>query len=391
MDAHRRQRLTAVLEAEGLDALVATTTENVYYASGLRSISHALFRGLELYAVFTRRGTALVIPFIDTTGVAADRIEVDHVACYGKFFFEYADEPGEIGRKIREWTRAPAASPGDALAGVLGDLGVLGRRVGLDEGNLFAPTWKRVEERLSPTALVPAYQMFRQARMVKGPGEVAALERAALVAEDGIAAVLAMLKPGVTEREAARAYEQEVLRRGAQPFFTVVTIGERAALADVYTSDRALRAGDLARFDLGCLWGAYRSDISRTAVLGAPTDKQRRYYDAIRDGERAAIAAMKPGVPVNRIFEIGMRVTREAGMPHYKRNHVGHGIGLEPYDPPTINAATETPLEPGMVFCVETPYYEHGWGGVQVEDAVEITATGVRQLTRSSQELHILG
>src|SRR5205814_9860887 len=80
MDAHRWQRLTAVLEAEGLDALVATTTENVYYVSGLRSISHALFRGLELYAVFTRRGTALVIPFIDTTGVAADRIEVEHLA-----------------------------------------------------------------------------------------------------------------------------------------------------------------------------------------------------------------------------------------------------------------------------------------------------------------------
>src|SRR5439155_3849340 len=87
MDAHRRQRLTGVLETEGLDALVATTTENVYYVSGLRSISHALFRGLELYAVFTRRGTALVIPFIDTTGVAADRIEVDHLACYGQFFF----------------------------------------------------------------------------------------------------------------------------------------------------------------------------------------------------------------------------------------------------------------------------------------------------------------
>ena len=88
MDAHRRQRLTSVLEAEGLDALIATTTENVYYVSGLRSISHALFRGLELYAVFTRRGTALVIPFIDTTGVASDDLKVDHLACYGKFFFE---------------------------------------------------------------------------------------------------------------------------------------------------------------------------------------------------------------------------------------------------------------------------------------------------------------
>src|SRR3989475_5823394 len=167
MNAHRRQRLTAVLEAEGLDAIIGTTTENVYYVSGLPSISHALFRGLELYAIFTRRGTALVIPFSDTTGVASDAIEVDHLACYGKFFFEYADEPGEIGRKIREWTRAPAPSPADALAGVLGDLGVLGRRVGLDEGNLFAPTWKSVEERLAPTALGPPYQQIRIACIEK--------------------------------------------------------------------------------------------------------------------------------------------------------------------------------------------------------------------------------
>ncbi len=99
---------------------------------------------------------------------------------------------------------------------------------------------------------------------------------------------------------------------------------------------------------------------------------------------------MKPGVPVSKIFEIAMKVTRDAGMPHYQRNHVGHGIGLEPYDPPTINAAGDTVLQPGMVFCVETPYYEHPWGGVQLEDAVEITATGVRQLTTSSQELQII-
>ena len=391
MDQHIQARLTAVLESEGLDALVSSTTDNLQYLTGFRSIAHALFRGLELYGVFTRRGVGLVIPFIDSTGVSSDGIEVDTIACYGNFFFNYTDAPGPVGTRVREITSAPAASPADALIQVLGDLGALGGRIGVDEAGMFPATWQRLTERLAGTTLVPAYSHFRTARMVKSPEEVRRLERAALIAEDGIAAVLGMLKEGVTEREGALTFEQEILRKGAQPFFTVVTMGDRAALADVYASDRALAKGDLVRFDLGCVYQGYRSDISRTAVLGAPTDKQRRYYDAIRDGERAAIAAMKPGVPVSRIFEIGMRVTREAGMPHYKRNHVGHGIGLEPYDPPTINAATETPLEPGMVFCVETPYYEHGWGGVQVEDAVEITATGVRQLTRSSQELHILG
>jgi Xaa-Pro dipeptidase len=356
MDTHVNARLTGVLEAEGLEALIATTTENLYYVTGFRSISHALFRGLELYGVFTRRGTGIVIPFIDTTGVAADGIAVDHIACYGKFFFEYADNPGVIGDKVRRFTASPAASPVDALAGMLGDLGVLGRRVGIDEAGLFPQAWQRLEERLRGTTIVPAYQLLRGARSVKSTEEIARLERAALIAEDGIAAVLAMLKPGVTEAEAAHVYEQEVLRRGASPFFTVITIGERAALADVYPSERALAPGDLVRFDLGCVVKGYRSDISRTAVLGRPSEKQARYYAAILAGERAAIAAMKPGVPVNEIFAVAMRTTREHGMPHYQRMHVGHGIGLEPYDPPTLNAATRIPLEPGMVFCVETPY-----------------------------------
>src|SRR5216117_1147670 len=351
MDPHQRARLLSVLEAEGLDALVATTPENLFYLTGFRSISHAIFRGAELYGIVSRRGTGLVVPFIDTAGVAADGIACDRVACYGTFFFAYADPPGEVGEKIRHWTREPAGSAADALAGVLGDLGGAGRRVGLDEGNLFAPAWARLAERLAGTTLIPAYQLLRRARMVKSPTEVARLERAAQIAEDSVAAVLARLGPGVTEREAVMVYEEEVVRRGASPYFSVITIGERAA----------------------------------------PDAKQARYYGAALAGERAAIEAMKPGVPVGRIFDIAVQTTRAAGIPHYQRHHVGHGIGLEPYDPPTIAPGGDTVLEPGMVFCVETPYYEHGWGGVQVEDAVEVTAAGARLLTRSSRELRIVG
>jgi len=391
MDPHVKSRLTKVLDAEGLDALVASTPENLQYVTGFRSIAHALFRGLELYGVFTRQGVGLVIPFIDATGVSADGIAVDRLACYGKFFFNYAEPPGPVGRRVREITSAPAAGAGEALRDVLGGLGALGKRIALDEAGVFPATWQRLTAQLDGAAMVSGYAHFRTARMIKSAEEVRRLERAALIAEDGVAAVLGMLKAGVTEREAAMVFEQEILRRGAQPFFTVVTMGYRAALADVYHSDTALKAGDVIRFDLGCVYQGYRSDISRTAVLGTPSEKQLRYYNAARDGEQAAIAAMKPGVEVSRIFETAMRVTREHGLPHYERNHVGHGIGLEPYDPPTLNAATHTTLEPGMVFCVETPYYEHGWGGVQVEDAVEITAAGVRRLTQSSQELQILG
>jgi Xaa-Pro dipeptidase len=391
MNAHAKTRLTQVLEREGLDALVGTSTENLYYVTGFRSLAHALFRGLELYGVFTRTGTGLVIPFSDTTGVAADDIHADRLACYGRFFFDYADDPGAAGQKVRTWTAAALASAADGLVKVLGDLGVLGKRIGIDESGLFPAAWRALEERLKGSTLVPAYQLFRFARMVKSPQEVARLERAAQIAEAGVAAVLQMLQAGVTERQAAYVYEAEILKQGAQPFFTVITFGDRAALADVYPAERGLAHGEMVRFDLGCIYQGYRSDIARTAVLGEPGEKLARYYAAILAGEQAEMAAMKPGVPVSRIFETAVNATRENGMPHYRRHHVGHGIGLEPYDPPTLNAATDMPLEPGMVFCVETPYYEHGWGGVQVEDAVEVTTTGMRRLTRSSQDLAIIG
>ena len=200
MDEHVKARLTQVLDAEGLDALVATTPENLQYVTGFRSVAHALFRGLELYGVFTRKGVGLVIPFIDSTGVSADGIQVDRMACYGNFFFNYADDPGPIGARVREITSKPAAGPGEALREILDGFGVAAGRIAVDEAGVFPATWQRLGQQLPGATISQAYAPFRTARMVKSSREVACLEKAARIAEDGIAAIFGMLKPGVTER-----------------------------------------------------------------------------------------------------------------------------------------------------------------------------------------------
>jgi Xaa-Pro dipeptidase len=134
----------------------------------------------------------------------------------------------------------------------------------------------------------------------------------------------------------------------------------------------------------------YSSDISRTAVLGEPAPKLRRYYAAILAGEERALEVMRPGTPAGAVFEAAVAGTRAGGIPHYDRHHVGHGIGLDVYDLPILNATTETPLAAGMVFEVETPYYELGFGGVQVEDTVLVTDEGHTLLTTSSRELFVI-
>jgi Xaa-Pro aminopeptidase len=90
------------------------------------------------------------------------------------------------------------------------------------------------------------------------------------------------------------------------------------------------------------------------------------------------------------LFEMGMRETREKGIPHYQRHHLGHGTGIEGYDLPLITPGNPTKLEAGMVLCVETPYYEPGFGGLQIEDIMEVTAEGSRRLTRMDRRLFVV-
>ncbi|HEX7123417.1 MAG TPA: M24 family metallopeptidase, partial [Gemmatimonadaceae bacterium] len=134
----------------------------------------------------------------------------------------------------------------------------------------------------------------------------------------------------------------------------------------------------------------YRSDIARTAVLGRPSAKLAAYYQAMLEGEEAMLAAIRPGIPAEDLFRIAVATVQEAGVPHYRRQHVGHAIGLEVYDALSLAPGVQTPLEAGMTLAVETPYYELGWGGVQVEDLVCVTDDGVRLLNRSSRDLIVL-
>jgi Xaa-Pro aminopeptidase len=103
-----------------------------------------------------------------------------------------------------------------------------------------------------------------------------------------------------------------------------------------------------------------------------------------------AIEAMKPGARCADIFTLAVDTVRKEGLSHYRRNHVGHGIGLDGYDPPNLTPSSTETLEEGMVLCVETPYYELGFAGLQVEDTVLVGKDGPVSLMATSSELRVL-
>ena len=134
MYPHQLDRLTATLDREGLKALIGTTAENVFYMTGFRSLNHGIFRTSQ-FAVWTPRGTALVVPAVDVPHLMDEGIAVDHVIAFGGFVCSYADPLG-VDPRLREWTERRAPSPGHAIASALEALGVREGRVGLDESTL---------------------------------------------------------------------------------------------------------------------------------------------------------------------------------------------------------------------------------------------------------------
>jgi Xaa-Pro aminopeptidase len=126
-------------------------------------------------------------------------------------------------------------------------------------------------------------------------------------------------------------------------------------------------------------------------VLGEPSPKLRAYYSAVLEGEEYAFSTTRPGVTACALFEGIVATVRRAGILHYRRHHVGHGIGAEVYDPPVLTETAKVAIEAGMVLNVETPYYELGWGAVHVEDAYVVGPNGTnRWLTRMSRQLLIV-
>jgi Xaa-Pro aminopeptidase len=382
----RTAKLLDALGRAPFDGVLALTGPNVDYATGYRSVGAAVHGIASLSAVVTPERTVLAGPVADSAPAFDAGIAEDDFVAYGRFFFE---SDGGSARASQLVDRNP-----DLLAATVAavkEAGLAAATIGLDDAGAPAPFRAALAEALPGVRWSDASGWLAGVRAAKLPGEVALLERAAVAAEDGIAAAIAAAHVGTTEQEMARIVARTMVDAGLEPKFVVVTSGERSALADAYATQRRLERGDLVRFDVGGVLEGYWSDIGRTAVVGAPTARQQAFHDAIVAGEDAELALAEPGARACDVFDRAIAVVEQSGGPApYRRQHAGHAIGLTAYEAPIVRPGDEGLFEPGMVFCFETPYYELGWGGMMCEDALVITEDGHRMLTGRLRELTVI-
>jgi Xaa-Pro dipeptidase len=390
-----RERIASAMGEAGLDALLATTYENVHYLGGPLSATLKLFpRDAQVYALV--RGDRL-----DEPSLVAGHGDMDTLAAlevpmrtfsYGSFFRQV--DPGaalsEAERRLVAWgvEREPLGSPAEALVAAVRENGLVGCRIGYD---LLAPAiLAQVERTLGEGCLVPAGDLFKEARLHKTEAEVELLRRSAQITEDAIQAAVSRARVGVTEREMAVAFNRHLVEQESEPVIAFVRFGANGGVSQVPASDTPLQRGDLIWFDVcGCYRG-YFSDIARTFALGDPGPRARDYYSALLAAERAGIEAARPGARAAEVFETCVAAARTGGIPDYRRHHVGHGIGLDVYEAPLLAPGQKLTLFEGMVLNVEAPYYEVGFGALHVEDPIRVGASGNEILTRTSRELVVL-
>ncbi len=391
-----KKRLLRLMDEKGLDFLVASSPENVVYLSGFWSLSHWQLKGTQTYVVYPRdqeKEPVLVIPQSDIDILSDNPSWIKSFRSFGTCIMEDVGNSNLTQQEL-EYKRLKSiangfADPMEALLDALKSLGYNKQKIGLDERNVPYTLVRQLEETLG-TKFEPAHAILQNTRMVKTPEELKRLRKSIALTESAIKVAMGEIQEGMSEKEMFAIYSQEIVRNGGIPSLNVVGVNEHSGSANAQVTDRKIKKGGIARFDVGCTLNHYHSDTAKIAILGEPTQKHLAYFDAVRKGTAAGIDMMKPGVLASEVYDVTMRGVKEAGIPHYTRHHVGHGIGIEVYDPPLVTPAADTVLEENMVFCIETPYYEFGFGGLQVEEVVRVTEDGTEIYSERPVEITII-
>lgn len=229
-------------------------------------------------------------------------------------------------------------------------------------------------------------------RMVKTEEEIACIAKAQEITETAYNHVLTLIKEGITESKIAFELEMSMRKNGAEGVsFDLITIcGQKTSLPHGEPDDTVVKKGDFITMDIGAVYNGYHSDMTRTVVLGEPSEEQRKIYDIVLKAQLAGLAAVKAGVNSCDVDKASRDVIASNGYGKYFGHSTGHGVGLEIHESPAVSVRNGTVLKPGMVITVEPGIYLPDKFGVRIEDMILVTEDGYRNFASVPKELTVI-
>lgn len=353
------KKIASVLETHSLDAVLLTCEANRFYASGFHSF------GTDGVAVVTRNRNYY---FTDSryTEAAARHVR-----------------DAEIRQTDRE-------HPYSALINEVIEKEHI-TRMGYEDEYMTAADFRRFSEKLH-CELVPATELLWTLRAVKDQAELDCMIQAQRIAEKALADILGEIRPGVTEKEIAALLLYKMLHYGAEDksFDPIVVSGPNGSLPHGVPSEKLIQDGEFVTMDIGCKFGGYCSDMTRTVAVGHVTDEMRTVYETVLQAQLAGIGAAKGGITGHDLDAAARQVIEDAGYGPYFGHSFGHSVGVEIHENPNATPSNHQPLPVGTVISEEPGIYLPGKLGVRIEDVVILTESGCQDITLSPKNLIIL-
>jgi Xaa-Pro dipeptidase len=376
----RLTKIRKLMEEDKIDAILVHLWPNQYYVSGM-------YQHLPWYPVEPVPPTeAPLIVFRDS---AKDPVFL----CL--WLTSNGLKEGTWIRDVRVIDKEPYGKRTwyEYTAEVLKEKGVDGGTIGIEKDVCVISTFEKLQSVLPKAHFKAADEIFQRARIVKEPEEITLIKESVWIAEAGLKAGMETAKVGVLESEVQKAVEIEMKRRGAiREVETMVQSGIRTANHRAFGANwKKIEKNDLVAIDVGCVYKGYGSDLTRTWVVGKPTDAQKKITDDIVAVRGKVLALMKPGVTVGELYELGRTELKKAGyimekasMPSNGKglgNVTIHGIGMGPmHDPPHVDDR-HIALESGMTLAV-TGGVRHATFTIRFEDDVVVVPGGIELINK---------
>ena len=351
----RVKRLQEKLKKYNIDGILVTNMFNVRYLAN--------FTGSTGLVVVTKENAYFVTDFRYTEQAAAEAKG-----------FEIIKNEGSIFEEVAKIVKNNAIE-----------------KLGFEQENVTYATFNQIND-LIPCELVPVTGLVEKLREVKTDDEIALIKEAINITEKAYDYILGFVKPGVTEIEVANELDFYMRKEGAQSvsFDTIVASGLRSAMPHGVASEKVIEEGDMVTIDFGCYYNGYVSDMTRTFAVGDPGDELKEIYEIVYQANKKVNESAKAGMTGAELDAIARDYIAEHGYGPQFGHTLGHGIGLEVHEGPSLSFRNEEKLVVNNIVTNEPGIYVPGLGGVRIEDDLVIKENGVEVLMTTPKELIIL-
>lgn len=381
-------KLQNALKEQGIDALLLTKQESIYYATGFSSRFLALMKkpGVAFAIVPAEGPISLIVNDFEIQAARYQTTDVKVKKYNSWIFIEDENETKSEVEKTAEMNVGQSFDTAITEIRTAKDT----PKLAIEKGSLTPDNYELLLNEFGQDNVVDGTLLFNNARLIKTEWEIEVLRKAAQIAEEAFYLTAKDLKPGHTEVDVHSIYKKYAfaLDKNVTEALMISSVGPNYSAAAI-PRDYVLQAGDIVRLDGGVTYFGYQSDIARTFIVGAePTNHQALKYNAILTGFKKGLSLIKPGVKFSEVFEITQATVQQNGIPQYVRGHVGHSISVDTFieEYPLISPDSDYVFEEGMVLCFECPYYSTS-GGYNVEDTFVVTKDGIDLFTNVNETL----